>query len=1468
MRATALGVKRGSNRAKRASATLGNKGAEGRATVGDVGLQEVEFTVLLRQVTSEGELAASSLSTTSLLTEHAVSRQESNVGRGVESAGMGVFVVAETPGCCNGVLLDPSHPSKITWDVVVSAMIIYSVLVVPFRLGFGVDASEAESILDAVMDTFFAVDILLNFVTAYTDEREVLVVDYRKVSRRYLLGFFIIDVLSVFPFEPVVRAVEPAAADSASIVKLLRLVRLMKLGRLFKLRKLTDLLEAKMNLSLQMVDMVKVMFKTIFLVHLLSCCAFYVSMPICPDGSSGACPVVKDCTASNYTFNGTTVTRTSCVDQDTSWTNWVRAFGVDQLDNAARYLASFHFITATLMAVGYGDIYPSNSLERVVCLVVQLLGAVIFGVILSCITALIETSNPREVEHKKQMGEIKNWIRTRELPHGLKTRVWAHFNYLTAERSAFKEESSLLLSMPTNLRSQLVETSKSGFCQAIQSNFGQDEKNLVSELAVQVSPLYITYYTVILEMGELATEIFIVSSGRVDAMVVESHLDPERRNLEGLLQMGLTNTKTSAKPSHQHQETSSQGTSTGGVQGGAVGPSSDAGASVQFESGERRRSRSGEDHSPEGLFKHAQQRRSSALQRIAKGVGLVPPPLQKKGQGAQEGDEQSSEYVLCAIYQDMEMFGYFPISPVTYLCGSFQLELFSLSQDALDRILCQFVEKIKEFEIKAKAGCQELADAALSAEWSGGSLPQCPQVQHQRLKGLIVHKGKATDVRDLPKEVFNWSEGNLDEVIASDVKQMTKRLGMHGDVIQEVEALSDLLKRNIIAASDQRKILWDLAIGGLVIYSVLAITFRVSFSSSPGAVFVAFDIIIDIIFAADLIINFRTAFVDSDGHLNTVPCDIAWNYLRSWFMIDFLSTAPIDRIVEAVVADNSNGQTRMLKLARFARLFRLMKLARMLKLFKLIELAESSVEVSPVLIKFLVLALNVAFLGHMIACIWHWVVTFQPYTADCESGMLGCSPGESPPNPPTTWLEAMATNSPVDADVVTEMQKYAASLYWVFTTMTTVGYGDITPTNNVERAVAVFVMIFGAAVFGYIVGSVAEMASNTQHNLAMESMIMLRYYCEEQNLPQSIMHSVRQHYEFWYQENSPYHYEAELLQKMPPPLRKEVILHIHKHVITGISLFERPLPNWLHATLVRMLEPQAYSPGELILHPKEARMPQDIYFVYEGECEAYLHTPGSSVTVAHPSRISRTENQRDGGSRVSQAPSEKEEPLEVYGPGSLVGIEQLLGEEALQAFGVPVQFCVRASLAGSCWTFSLRVVVLVDAARANPHMGSMLKEIMSETIIQEGKRRIKARQAAGNEFYKKVESAAQSQPSVVSPSGPTGPRQAGQAVASPPSVLPDVPDAHMRLISVDELENASGPAPNLEPAIVQPPLWITPTPLPEGAPPETVIQHLETLVEESNPEAARGRGEDGGGTGGGTGEGGPGGTASSIIDIG
>jgi len=54
------------------------------------------------------------------------------------------------------------------------------------------------------------------------------------------------------------------------------------------------------------------------------------------------------------------------------------------------------------------------------------------------------------------------------------------------------------------------------------------------------------------------------------------------------------------------------------------------------------------------------------------------------------------------------------------------------------------------------------------------------------------------------------------------------------------------------------------------------------------------------------------------------------------------------------------------------------------------------------------------------------------------------------------------------------VQKYIASVYWAAVTITTVGYGDITPTNNYELLWAVVIIVAGVSIFSYFLGGLAS----------------------------------------------------------------------------------------------------------------------------------------------------------------------------------------------------------------------------------------------------------------------------------------------------------------------------------------------------------------------------------------------------------
>ena len=60
--------------------------------------------------------------------------------------------------------------------------------------------------------------------------------------------------------------------------------------------------------------------------------------------------------------------------------------------------------------------------------------------------------------------------------------------------------------------------------------------------------------------------------------------------------------------------------------------------------------------------------------------------------------------------------------------------------------------------------------------------------------------------------------------------------------------------------------------------------------------------------------------------------------------------------------------------------------------------------------------------------------------------------------------------------------QYWTSLYWAFTTLTTVGFGDITPATNGEKMYTMVVMVLGAVIYATIFGNVALVIQSLDHS--------------------------------------------------------------------------------------------------------------------------------------------------------------------------------------------------------------------------------------------------------------------------------------------------------------------------------------------------------------------------------------------------
>ena len=114
-------------------------------------------------------------------------------------------------------------------------------------------------------------------------------------------------------------------------------------------------------------------------------------------------------------------------------------------------------------------------------------------------------------------------------------------------------------------------------------------------------------------------------------------------------------------------------------------------------------------------------------------------------------------------------------------------------------------------------------------------------------------------------------------------------------------------------------------------------------------------------------------------------------------------------------------------------------------------------------------------------------------------------------------------------------------MYWAITTMTSVGYGDITPSNTPEKAFICVAMMISSIVFAYFVGNMASIissmgATNTIFSTKIE---WVRQYVKHNDLPPDLGERVLQFYAHcWKALPSHPFSESRILGELSPSLQK------------------------------------------------------------------------------------------------------------------------------------------------------------------------------------------------------------------------------------------------------------------------------------------------------------------------------------------
>jgi hypothetical protein len=254
---------------------------------------------------------------------------------------------------------------------------------------------------------------------------------------------------------------------------------------------------------------------------------------------------------------------------------------------------------------------------------------------------------------------------------------------------------------------------------------------------------------------------------------------------------------------------------------------------------------------------------------------------------------------------------------------------------------------------------------------------------------------------------------------------------------------------------------------------LITVPFQIGFAESdvPGRRvkegfewLITMDTIVDVFFWMDIIINFRVTYRERGTHKHvSEPYSLASHYLLGWFIPDMISVLPFAELLH-VDTYNTTGEMQgispsTLKLTRILRFLKMTKLIRLLKVGRLIFVLEDRVGCSPLLFSMGGLLATVFLVIHGLASVFYLC---SHTLVDVDStGYVN------------SWVFADDVSNTHDV-----WSMYIAAMYWSCTTITTVGYGDITPKSDGGRVFVFFAMILGAGMYGYIIAAMGNIVAD------------------------------------------------------------------------------------------------------------------------------------------------------------------------------------------------------------------------------------------------------------------------------------------------------------------------------------------------------------------------------------------------------
>lgn len=387
--------------------------------------------------------------------------------------------------------------------------------------------------------------------------------------------------------------------------------------------------------------------------------------------------------------------------------------------------------------------------------------------------------------------------------------------------------------------------------------------------------------------------------------------------------------------------------------------------------------------------------------------------------------------------------------------------------------------------------------------------------------------------------------------------------------------------RQILPLHPESKFLtvWEALLVFVTLYNCFIIPFRMAFNAIIFDFWFLIDSLADFILILDIFLRFHIGYID-EGEVVKDRQKVSYYYQNTDFKSNLLASLPIDILLYLFLPNTS---LFLIGLCRIPRLLRFPQC------FLIFRKWDNNVYFNSAVIRMFELLIIVFLIDHWIACLWFFI------------GNITGKSGES-------WLQVN------DLYLENTTTQYLHSLYWSITTLTTVGYGDITPQNNVELIFTFTVMFLGVSLYAFIIGNVAAIISNldASKNRFRDKLGQVQSYMGERKIPRNLQKNVLDYYQYMWEYNRDISMDFELLDELPHSLKTQIYCYLYQELLEKVPIFQDAEPCFIEDLVIK-LKPRILPPNDYVI--REEQMGYEMYFVKRGQLQAFSEKTGKVYTV-------------------------------------------------------------------------------------------------------------------------------------------------------------------------------------------------------------------------------------------------------------